>query len=174
MPTTEAATGGIALTPKGEAYALAQLHSREEIEAHIEDLISMLDAIDSDPDLEPDNDLEPSIGGSASWGQEVDIEADDADNEPSLASPESSYALAAIYWPPTGQLYSPAVPLSSQESWSSGGCNDDREDEHDGTEPENEHGTDLDAGEDDGLWMGEHDEAESDGGGHIPGSGYHV
>ena len=44
--------GAVALTPKGEAYALAQA-GRREIEAEIERLIAVLDRWDGDPDLEP-------------------------------------------------------------------------------------------------------------------------
>lgn len=35
---------------------------RERIEAAIESLLLVLDQLDSDPDLEPDNDDEPSLG----------------------------------------------------------------------------------------------------------------
>jgi hypothetical protein len=83
---------------------------RGEIEAEIERLIGILDALDDDPDLEP------SLGDNGSrllsndW---VDLEGSDADEEPSLGSCDAIF---------------------SQGAWSFGGM-DDFEDEHDGREP---------------------------------------
>ncbi|MEO6012747.1 MAG: hypothetical protein ABIQ30_04065 [Devosia sp.] len=102
-------------------------------------LIDFLDDTDADPDLEP------SIGwgpfGDDLEGGDVQDEPHDAgdDDEPSLGAPEPSYALAEIFWPPTGTLFGPALPRGSQEGWAQGGKSD-LEDEHDGLEPENEHG----------------------------------
>lgn len=41
------------------------LQSRQRIESKIEELISLLDLLDDDADLEPDNDNEPSLGWPA-------------------------------------------------------------------------------------------------------------
>ncbi len=77
------------------------VHSRSAVESTIEDLISLLDGLDEDPDLEPngdeepDSDDEPSLGRpdgvvnqTVSPGGTNDWELDRADSEPSFASPE--------------------------------------------------------------------------------------
>jgi len=38
---------------------------RSELEAHIDDMIAILDTLDGDPDFEPENDNEPSLGWPA-------------------------------------------------------------------------------------------------------------
>ncbi|ANL34087.1 hypothetical protein [Rhizobium phaseoli] len=57
---------------------------REIVEAHIEELIALLDLLDGDPDLEENGDLEPSIGSAPLYvGSKClyDLEFDDADDE---------------------------------------------------------------------------------------------
>ncbi|MGR9169614.1 hypothetical protein [Rhizobium sp. KDH_Rht_773_N] len=57
---------------------------RSAVEALIEELIALLDAIDGDPDLEDNADYEPSLGSTAKCiGSECveDLEFDDCDDE---------------------------------------------------------------------------------------------
>ena len=81
------------------------VHSRRAVESTIEGLISLLDALDEDPDLEPNGDEEPDSDGEPSLGrpdgvvnQTVspggmdDWELDRADSEPSLGWPENAGA----------------------------------------------------------------------------------
>ncbi|MFG1340571.1 hypothetical protein [Xanthobacter autotrophicus] len=60
---------------------------RGRIEAAIDTLIALLDEVESDPDLEPDNDDEPSFGWSEEsagralcWTQNDEVEADPAED----------------------------------------------------------------------------------------------
>ncbi|MGO8068751.1 hypothetical protein AB9E28_24885 [Rhizobium leguminosarum] len=60
------------------------LQSRDRIEAQIEALIGLLDLLDDDPDLEPDNDNEPSLGAPEHvvqnhWYSPVSAEVCDAE-----------------------------------------------------------------------------------------------
>ena len=119
---------------------------RAHVEAIIGQLVELCDALDADPDLEPDVDDEeddpaeedgsgePSLGSfdrmtnqvhsyqqrtsarDAWWCIGEDREADSADSEPSLGSIAAS-------------------GNDNQENWAAG-RGDDREDEHDGREPE--------------------------------------
>ncbi|XKM41248.1 hypothetical protein A4U53_010900 [Rhizobium ruizarguesonis] len=68
------------------------LQSRERLEAQIEALIGLLDLLDDDPDLEPDNDNEPSLGApeqhvsQAHWyspvsAEQADLEIEDENDE---------------------------------------------------------------------------------------------
>jgi len=60
---------------------------RDTVESYIEQLISLLDQIDGDPDLEENGDLEPSLHGvvlHGAKGVECDLEGDTSDNEYSL------------------------------------------------------------------------------------------
>jgi hypothetical protein len=68
------------------------LQSRERLEAQIEALIGLLDLLDVDPDLEPDNDNEPSLGApeqhvsQAHWffpvsADQADLEIEDENDE---------------------------------------------------------------------------------------------
>ena len=132
---------------------------RAAIEARIEKWIELLDAIDGEPDLEPsgderdaDADDEPTLGSRPLLNQERgwadrhdryndEVEADTpdgqfADDEPWLGAQEIPAACQTIAWRP-GRGFFP-VRLT-QEKWAAG-TSDDREDE-------NEHGTDIDAGE---------------------------
>ncbi|CAN7583886.1 hypothetical protein [Rhizobium leguminosarum] len=70
----------------------ALLQSRDRLEAQIEALIGLLDLLDDDPDLEPDNDNEPSLGApeqhvsQAHWYSPVsadqsDLEIEDENDE---------------------------------------------------------------------------------------------
>ena len=98
----------------------------------------------------------------------VDCEIDTADDEPSLGAGEEYFATMdqwqRPHWEPR-PLFSAAVPLGSQDEWAACSTFDvDRENEHDGIEPENEHATDLDHGEDDGLTDGERDDSDYDDG----------
>jgi hypothetical protein len=152
------------------------------------DLVAAL--IDYLDDMDGDADLEPSLAGfdgHAYHDGEADLEGDGldegeldtADDEPSLGwnTSEASFGCRPTFDP-------------------------DREDEHDGAEPENEHGASWPEGgsqigylfagftsneddeddadnerdvtdglENDGIWMGERDEAEYDYPGFIRGGG---
>jgi len=62
------------------------LQSRNRLEAQIEALIDLLDLLDDDPDLEPDNDNEPSLGApekmsQSDWYSPISAEACDAELE---------------------------------------------------------------------------------------------
>lgn len=62
------------------------LQSRDRIAAHIEALIGLLDLLDDDPDLEPDNDNEPSLGApehvvQSHWYSPVSAEVCDTELE---------------------------------------------------------------------------------------------
>ncbi|WP_392711110.1 hypothetical protein [Rhizobium ruizarguesonis] len=68
------------------------LQSRERLEAKIEELIELLDLLDDDPDLEFDNDNEPSLGApeqhvsQANWylpvsAEQADLEIEDENDE---------------------------------------------------------------------------------------------
>jgi len=56
--------------------------TRDAIEAEIERLIELLDAVDGDCDLEDGGDDEPSLGSTPLRG-EYDLELDTSDDEPS-------------------------------------------------------------------------------------------
>jgi hypothetical protein len=183
----QAATSGIELTPSGEAYALAHLRPagcppgidpltwRQALENRVEQhlslvttLLALLDGMDTDPDLEPIEDDEPSIGGHAPWGREVDLEldnadtepslgwtdmegrygrgltfdpdreVDDADDEPNLGAPEPGFA-PPLYGMWRGQLpYLPAVPLDGQGAWARGRGDDDEQVNEDGGDIQDE------------------------------------
>jgi len=218
MTTVAAAKAAIELTPQGVAYCLA--HGREATERRIERhlaivtaLLALIDSADPDPDLEPGEDDEPSIGGTAPWGQQVDLELDDADREPSLGwtEMEARYGCRPTFEvdleleegndepslgsvnPQTGGFIEPLgfwqvkPRWMSDDAWAgdprdrqstthlthcqtlwSTGRNDDREDEHDGAEPENEdgHGWAEEIGVDGGLQAGgfnDDDEVDDEG-----------
>ncbi|MGO8104909.1 hypothetical protein AB9F46_31460 [Rhizobium leguminosarum] len=67
------------------------LQSRDRIEAQIEALIGLLDLMDDDPDLEPDNDNEPILGApehvtQTHWympvgSEQADLEIEDENDE---------------------------------------------------------------------------------------------
>ncbi len=109
--------------------------------------IATLDALDGDTDLENGGDDEWSFAWTETGlrfccGYE-DREADTADNEPSLASPERHPGVPG--WSTPG-LYVDRGPDSSQVRWAEGA-------QHDG-ETVNEDGDDLD--------VGEHDESDKE------------
>ena len=120
------------------------VHSRRAVESTIEDLISLLDALDEDPDLEPngdeepDSDDEPSLGRpdavvnqTVSPGGTDDWELDRADSEPSLASPERH---PSCYF---GFGYSTVTDTrSSQLHWADGNVTDLEENVDDEGEPD--------------------------------------
>lgn len=187
----QAATGGIELTPAGQAYVLAHLRPngcppgidplvwRQAIERRVErhlglvqTLLAVLDNVDGDENLEPslgfvplvgpydleadcdeddDTEHEPSLGWTdmeARYGCrptfDADLEHDDADDEPSLASPEPLYAVISgqMGFYPTyasGDLYGAFAPIGSQTGWDLGN-RAELEDQHDGAEPDDEHG----------------------------------
>ncbi len=119
---------------------------KTKIERAVDALLDILEGMDADPDLEEtgDDELtgdeEPSLGAthapdqnrawSAAQCIEIDAEFDgdttaECDREPSLGSVErhpNGYATLNDAW-------------STQENWASGTA-DDREDEHDGAEPD--------------------------------------
>ncbi|KKB12386.1 hypothetical protein VE25_07490 [Devosia geojensis] len=126
---------------------------RRSIEAEIERLIGLLDKFDGDPDLEEAGDLEPSLGwpalgpqqfGRAPQSLDDDREEDNADCEPSLATPEAKS--------PPGMLRMSGDPESwlgghlsgfhvrtnqlSQLGWAAGGDTDAEYDPTDHGEPD--------------------------------------
>lgn len=123
---------------------------RRALEARIEEMITLLDMIDGDPDLEdghdaePDSDGEPTLGWGAhgrqtqlaafgpAAGEDGELEEDDP-GEPSLASPERH--------PNTyGFGYGFGVTLSgNQLHWADGAHSGGKDD----CEEENEHGGDI-------------------------------
>lgn len=104
------------------------------------DLLGFLDDLAADPDLEPDEDAEPSIGGNPLNFEMVDCELDDADNEPSLGAGESEFS-STDYFASQRRIFMAIVPNNTQLGWGAGSTfNPDCEDEHDGAEPDNEHG----------------------------------
>ncbi len=94
------------------AALLATLAAREVIENEIERLIGVLDAMDPDPDLEPSLGWSPYVDDSRT----VDIEGDDCDLEPSLGAPER---------------------LVNQTTWGAGACDDVEFDDCDDEEGDN-------------------------------------
>lgn len=98
---------------------------RKRTEAAIEALVALLDELDIDPDLEPDEDAE-----------------DGGDDEPSLGAPEVGLSGGLYYHEAARPLVRTGTPRRSQLSWSAGGY-DDREDEHDGREPDDSGIADL-------------------------------
>jgi hypothetical protein len=135
----------VSLTRKGERYAatydpnaeyfaaLGKL--RREAAAEIDRLLQFIDNLDGDPDLEdgaddePIEDTEPSLGwtlaghrGRLDGVLDVDVELDEADAEPSLASPESvrPMMIAGPYdYPLHGR-----TDAGSQEHWADGNRRD--------------------------------------------------
>lgn len=125
----------------------AQASSRRQIEDEIERLLTALDAMDPDPDLEPSLGAAERLGGNwwAPSHNTDDRESDEADDEPSLGAPNVQlpaplYRLGGGHghclFPMRregGELTYSAAGFS-QLAWGEG-PRDDREDEHDGTEP---------------------------------------
>jgi hypothetical protein len=108
-------------------------------------LVAALDVVDGDADLEDAGDAEPLLGWpnagqriTEEMADDEDREIDDCDWEPSLASVETRTG-SVDYYAAQHSVFVSAPPLGSQERWAVGGMND-RENEHDGAEPENEHG----------------------------------
>jgi hypothetical protein len=124
-------------TPLPDDPIAALQRLRSEAADEVERLLSLIDAIDGDPDVEPNGDEqdddrqdEPSLGwpvagpaGDRSNEQPfVDAELDLADAEPSLAAPEAVTALDAR-WSQVGWARG-----NSDDMESSTGRNDDDED----------------------------------------------
>lgn len=68
-------------------HVKVQQMRRAKVEEYIEELIALLDVLDGDPDLEDNNDAEPSIGNQGRYinGKlEYDLEDDASDDEPNL------------------------------------------------------------------------------------------
>ena len=121
---------------------------REVVGDALDVVIAHLDALDApDEDLEDGGDAERSLGWTESGPRFCydyeDREADNADGEPSLASPERHPTVPG--WSTPG-LYVDRGPDSSQLRWAEGA-------QHDG-ETVNEDGDDLD--------RGEHDESDKE------------
>jgi hypothetical protein len=62
--------------------APGSLPLRRQVEATIEALIDFLDVLDADPDLEPDADVEPSLGWSLSMAIGTADDCEDTSPEP--------------------------------------------------------------------------------------------
>lgn len=131
--------------PEGVEPHLWRKALSQRVETHLAlatALLNLLDDMSGDCDLEENGDLEPSLAGSNHRG-EYDLERDDSDLEPWLGAIESSpYSPAFAFlaaardqrWPGEQRIAS-----GNQTAWSHSDSSD-REDEHDGAEPENEHG----------------------------------
>lgn len=156
QPLPSSAPADIALTRKGERYALAALaRLRAEAEEEIERLLSFLDETDVDPDLEPagdendeDGDREPALGwnrGEAAYGrygtnhvgeeeeddpaEESDAGEDIGDEEPSLGAGETCVGRMMVDG--TADWPSQEVrtdPGFNQANWGYRGCFGDRVD----------------------------------------------
>jgi hypothetical protein len=87
--------------PDDQSEALRRL--RTEASGEVERLLAFLDRLDGDPDLEIDDDLEPSLGGD---DRELDQSDDEpgTDEEPLLGAPETvtTYSGEIYGWPPEG------------------------------------------------------------------------
>lgn len=123
------------------------VRSRRTVEAMIEEMIALLDALDDDPDHEDGGDAEPCEDGEATLGwpesfgprrqlsdagmfvQALDGEAeDDADAEPSLGSPERvSHPISLTF---------ASDFRSSQVRWADGSYSDREQDAGDEGEPD--------------------------------------
>lgn len=121
--------------------------TRIEIENEIERLISVLDAMEPDPDLEPYLGAPERISGSwwAPHHNTDERETDEADDEPSLGAPNVQmppplYRLGGGHGHCLFPMHREGGELTycaagfSQTGWTQG-PDDDREDEHDGAEP---------------------------------------
>lgn len=149
----------IALTAKGEAYAVAHRASRRaELESEIERLIEMLDAMDGDPDLEPDGtELDTSWtdrGPQALRGASIDEgDEQDADGEPTLGAPEATLWSAGFYRSVShgAPVFVHVEPVDSQASWARGLGDDDEQVNEDGgnilDEPHDDYDQDLELDE---------------------------
>ncbi|MFT3673159.1 hypothetical protein [Aestuariivirga sp.] len=130
----------------GLAVDSEAMSEREEIEAAIEQLIALLDAMDGDPDLEP------SLGMGDAHGAD-DRERDDADDEdcgdsePWLAAPERHPPLppdhsvkTAILAHQRPDLFRFSLPERTdrghQLAWADGDCDDGEIDIDDEREPD--------------------------------------
>lgn len=127
------------LTPEELFQALGRL--RSEAEEAVERLIALIDALDGDIDAEPTGDEEPDLGSvSSQRGSDQRHWAQGVDGEPLHASNEYHPAPALDWWSDR-QL---RIPEGSQEGWATGNdddregapCDDDREQDHDGREPD--------------------------------------
>jgi hypothetical protein len=113
-----------------------QFSDRYELEDEIERLIDMLDTIDPDPDLEPSLGDTPYCRNPAT----VDLEGDSADDEADLGWTEMEarfgrYALGSDQLQPSNDEFSlGSLGAINQERWSAGRA-DDLEHDHDGREP---------------------------------------
>ena len=143
-PATQPAP--VTLTKKAEAYVARQLRPKgcppgidpaewrnaiaKRIERHRDAeqaLIEALDAVEIDPDLEPDADLEPSLGSNAVGAFDIDRELDNCDDEPSMG------------WSDNSNQSRIATQITFDP---------DREEEHDGREPEEDKGVEDDPHDD--------------------------
>jgi len=106
------------------------LRLRQAMEDTLEHMIELLDRLDGDPDFEP------TMANGANDPRLDECEPD-ADLEPSLGSINPSFGhLGFTYLDErSGQLVLASFDGADQRNWSAG-SDDDREQEHDGREPE--------------------------------------
>lgn len=122
---------------------------RASIENEIERLISLLDAMEPDPDLEEPGDLEPLLGWpnvgqviTAAMASDDDRELDDVDledggdSEPSLAAPERHPASWESPGGRSGQTW--YCYACSQNSWVIGSTRDGEDDAGENGEPDHD------------------------------------
>ena len=142
MSDTATETSDITLTPKGERYChdhtnaeyFAKLRAlRKEAVAEIERLLTFLDDLDGDPEMEESGDLEPSLGWPDGRGPTFapatdDLERDESDDEdggdgePSLGAPESE--APRMLAPGWSDPQHSRTPRGSQEHWAQGNRRD--------------------------------------------------
>ena len=115
-PTIQELNGALLIPkPRKKPFRVSR-ERRERIEAAVDGLLQLLDAIDADPDLEPSMSALTELGvPSGAWDEcEDNHDAEHEDGEPSLG------------WTATNK----------QLGWPWYGDTDEREDEHDGCEPD--------------------------------------
>ena len=115
-PTIQELNGALLIPkPRKKPFRVSR-ERRERIEAAVDGLLQLLDAIDADPDLESSTSALTELGvPSGAWDEcEDNHDAEHEDGEPSLG------------WTATNK----------QLGWPWYGDTDEREDEHDGGEPE--------------------------------------
>ena len=118
--------------------------SRPIVEAEIERLIDLLDTLDPDPDLESTADEEPWLGapnartgawfGTYAADPGDDREEDIGDDEPWLGAANPDFNISSL-------MGTARTRETSQLSWCSHGCSDDREMEYDNEPDQSGEGT---------------------------------
>ncbi|QIB36542.1 hypothetical protein [Ancylobacter pratisalsi] len=136
----DTAYGGPAPSPRRDHHAM-----RADLTDIIERAIAALDALEGDPDLEAAGDYldasYPEWSGAPpvlndGRGMPFEDAEESGDLEPSLGAPEAGLG-GARYCSGIGPVVASGEPQRSQLHWADGG-QDEREDEHDGAEPDSD------------------------------------